>query len=92
MTGAVGGNLTLKAQAPLKTDVDRLFNWAESAYPTLLTPHVVSSWISGYYARCYATGLCVGEGNGRAYFYDGGVSDKGGVEEMLNLHAIPAGF
>lgn len=92
VSGAAGGSLTLKTATPLKTDVDRLFNWAESAYPQLFTPHVLSSWISGYYARCYQTGLCIGEGSGRAYFYNGNVLDVGGVEEMLNAHAVPAGF
>lgn len=92
VTGPEGGSLVLKAPAPLKTDVDRLFNWAESAYPHMFTPHVVSSWISGYYARCYQTGLCLGEGNGRAYLYNGSIQDVGGVEEKLNAHAIPAGF
>jgi len=92
VTHLAGNGLTLTTQAPLKTDVDRLFNWAESAYPHMFTHHVVSSWISGYYARCYQTGLCVGEGNGRAYLYNGNVQDVGGVEELLNAHAVPAGF
>ncbi len=92
VTGPQGGSLILKTPAPLKTDVDRLFNWAESVYPHMFTPHVASSWISGYYARCYQTGFCLGEGNGRVYLYDGSINDVGGVEEMLNAHVIPAGF
>ncbi|MES2605728.1 MAG: hypothetical protein V4603_12380, partial [Pseudomonadota bacterium] len=87
-----GVTLTLKTPAPSKTDVDRLFNWAESVYPHMFPVHVASTWISGYYARCYSTGLCVGEGNGRAYLYNGTIRDVGGVEAMLNAHAIPAGF
>jgi alpha-tubulin suppressor-like RCC1 family protein len=93
VVGSQGGSLALKTAAPLKTDVDRLFNWAELAYPHMFGPHVLSTWISGYYARCYQTGLCVGEGSGRAYLYNGGsITDVGAVEDLLNGYAVPAGF
>ncbi|HEY0962261.1 MAG TPA: hypothetical protein VGE69_07885 [Pseudomonadales bacterium] len=89
---ANGTSFALNAEAALKTDVDRLFNWAESVYPHLFMPHTSSSVRLGYYARCYATGLCLGERDGRAYLYNGSIRDVGGVTDMLNLHAIPAGF
>lgn len=92
VAGPQGGNLALKAQAPSKTEVDRLFNWAESSYPHMFSPHVVSSWISGYYARCYPTGLCLGESSGRAYLYNGRIDDVGAVADMFNAYAVPAGF
>lgn len=39
---------------------DKLFDWAESGYPALF-PHATASFIaSGYYARCYQNGVCVG--------------------------------
>ena len=87
-----GGVLALKAEAPLKTDVDRLFNWAESVYVELFPHHVASSWLKGYYARCYQTGLCVGESGGKVYLYNGTIREVGGVMEMLNSRALPAGF
>jgi len=92
VTRAAGGELALATQAPLKTDVDRLFNWAESAYPQLFNAHVVSSWVLGYYARCYSTGFCVGEQNGRVYLYDGAIRDVGGATDLLDGYAAPAGF
>jgi alpha-tubulin suppressor-like RCC1 family protein len=93
----VAGNnnaaFALTAEAPLKTNVDRLFNWAEWFYPHMFLPHTSSTERLGYYARCYSTGLCIGERDGRAYLYDGvTIRDVGGVDEMLELHAAPSGF
>lgn len=88
-----GSAFMLKPEAAPNTDVDRLFNWAESVYPHMFTPHTASSERLGYYARCYPTGLCVGARDGRAYLYDGAtIRDVGGVAEMLQRHASPAGF
>lgn len=93
VVGNGGTTFVLEAEAPLNTDIDRLFNWAESVYPHMFTPHTSSGERLGYYARCYPTGLCVGARDGRAYLYDGAtIRDVGGVAEMLQLHAIPAGF
>jgi hypothetical protein len=39
---------------------DKLFNWAESRYPALFPNATVSFIASGYYARCYQNGVCVG--------------------------------
>ena len=40
----------LNAEAPLKTDVDRLFNWAESVYPHLFAPASRPTQISPPYS------------------------------------------
>lgn len=40
--------------------IDRLYFWAEGAYPTLF-PNAANSFTAlGYYARCYDSGICVG--------------------------------
>ena len=42
------------------TLADKLFDWAESNYPSLF-PNKTTSFIAvGYYARCYQNGICVG--------------------------------
>ncbi len=39
---------------------DKLFNWAESNYPSFF-PNTTTSFIAlGFYARCYQNGACVG--------------------------------
>lgn len=92
VVGPEGGLLALQAEAESKSAVDRLFNWAEWFYPNMFYPHAASEWRLGYYSRCYATGLCIGESEGRGYLYDGTIQYVGDVEEMLELHAAPAGF
>lgn len=56
-------------------DAERFFTWAEQSYGAqLLAPvNPVSSEASGYYYRCYESGLCLGvrEDERRVYFHDG---------------------
>ena len=92
VVGASGGTLVLKPATDPKADVDRLFNWAESAFPALFAPHVVSGRIEGYYVRCYPTGQCLGESGGKVYVYDGKIAEVGTVTQLLTAYAIPAGF
>ncbi|MES3008035.1 MAG: hypothetical protein V4751_09715 [Pseudomonadota bacterium] len=86
------GNLVLQSERALKTGVDRLYNWAESAFPQLLFPHAVSGWFEGYYYRCYQSGACLGEAGGRVYLYQGTFTDVGGATDLLNTVAIPSGY
>ncbi len=86
------GNLVLQSERELKTGVDRLYNWAESAFPQMLFPHSVSGWFEGYYYRCYQTGACLGEAGGRVFLYQGTLTDVGGATALLDGYAIPAGY
>lgn len=86
------GNLVLQGERALKTGVDRLYNWAESAFPQLLFPHAVSGWFEGYYYRCYQSGACLGEAGGRVFLYQGTLADVGSATELLNSYAIPSGY
>jgi len=71
---------------------DRIFNWAESVFPDLLTNHQESTEILGYYARIYDNGNAVGELDDDLYFYDGdSISLVGTVDNYLS-NAIEAGF
>ncbi len=92
VVGASTGTLSLQPASDPKANVDRLFNWAESAFPALFTPHVSSGYIEHYYVRCYSTGNCLGEEAGKVYLYDGSLTEVGTVSQLLNTYAIPAGF
>lgn len=92
VVGASAGTLSLQPATDPKADVDRLFNWAESAFPALFTPHVSSGYIEHYYVRCYSTGKCLGEAEGKVYLYDGSIAEVGTVTQLLGAYAIPAGF
>lgn len=92
VVGNSGGTLVLKPATDPKADVDRLFNWAESAFPELFAPRVASGRIEGYYVRCYPTGQCLGESGGKVYLYDGKIAEVGTVTQLLTTYAIPAGF
>ena len=92
VVGATSGTLSLQSATDPKADVDRLFNWAESAFPALFTAHVASSYIEHYYVRCYSSGSCLGEAAGKVYLYDGTLTEVGTVSQLLSTYAIPAGF
>lgn len=89
-----GGNgLALQPESPLNSAADRLFNWGEAAYPGLFAPHAVSGRAEGYYYRCFATGACLGEKDGRVYLLNGGVlSEVGTLDALLEAFAVPAGY
>ena len=71
------------------TDSDRIFNWAEATYPTLLSPaSPVSQIIFGYYYRYYSnTGNYIGTKDGRGYhlLQGGDITDAGSVADFLGL-------
>lgn len=79
------------------SDEDRIYNWAEKAYPQTLAPASSSQCLSGYYLRYYsATNTYLGSKNGRLYFYaprsnSPQVRDLGNVEDYLP-QALSAGF
>ena len=75
--------------APNGNDSDRLFDWAEGRFPTLLTPSAQSQTLGDYYYRHYSgSGLYVATSGGRLYLYDAGnpangIVDLGGVTDWL---------
>ncbi len=83
--------------APASNTIDRIFNWGESQYSSLLAGHPKSLDIFGYYARIYANGNAVGEQNDHIYFYDGGADGTGEIVVVGTIadflpYAISAGF
>ena len=68
-------------QTPSITDSDRLFDWAEATYPTLLSPGALSRTLDVYYYRHYPdANLYVATSDGRLYLYDAGNPAAGIVE------------
>lgn len=85
--GAIVGTLS---------DADRLFNWAQFAYPQLFAPAAGSSVIAGYYARHYpGTQSYLGTAGGRLVVVSpalgGQVMDLGPLADWLPL-ALQAGY
>ncbi len=80
---------------PTTTDADRIFNWGQATYPTLLTPVTTSEVAAGYYYRFYfTTNFYVGIKNGELFDLDGNtgtLGDLGPVSQWLSS-AISAGF
>lgn len=72
---------------------ERLFNWAEWKYQTLLTPRATTQAISQYAVRFYSgSGLYVGVSGDAVYLYDqnnvaGGVVNLGALSSFLNSAA-----
>ncbi|MDK2124859.1 c-type cytochrome [Parachitinimonas caeni] len=77
------------------SDSDRVFNWAEKQFPTLLTPATRSDNGFGYYYRFYSgTNVYVGTKDQRVFFYNpaaGSVLDVGGLSDYLG-QAEAGGF
>ncbi len=64
-------NIAAYLATPNGNDSDRLFNWAEAAAPSLLSPRATSQNVSGYYLRHYSnTNVYLATQNGRVYYYD----------------------
>lgn len=81
----------------LESDIDRIFNWGESTYSSLLPDHKESIDVFGYYARIYENGNAIGEQDGNIYFYDGGSDGDNsitlvGASSDLVLQATAGGF
>ena len=58
-------------QPPSETDADRIFNWAESKYPTYFSPPATSQDGSGYRYRYYSgTNAYLGYKEGTIFHYD----------------------
>lgn len=79
------------------SNVDRIFNWAESVHPDLFPSHTESQDVFGYHARIYSNGNALGEKNNNIYFYDGGSDGTGeiylvGKELSFLVQAASAGF
>ncbi|MBS4097597.1 MAG: hypothetical protein KGZ83_12265 [Sulfuricella sp.] len=80
--GAMAGNLALGTQtindiaaylgAPSGNDTDRLLDWAEDGYPTLLTPpRQTTGQLAGYSYRFYpGSGLYVATRDGNVWLFD----------------------
>lgn len=63
------------------TDSDRIFDWAESAYPQWFGSHSSSQNVAGYYLRHYpGTDVYLATLNGRLYFYNTGRPQDGMLE------------
>jgi len=81
----------------VKNDIERIFNWGESAYPHLFPDHQNSMDMSGFHLRMYSNGDALGEKNGDIYYYDGGAGGTqeaslvGSISDFLPL-AAAAGF
>lgn len=75
---------------PSANDSDRLFDWAEGQYASLLTPKTQSQTLAGYYARAYTgTNVYVGTKDGRLFFLNGGTGallDLGGVADFARAN------
>ncbi|MBV8465122.1 MAG: cytochrome c [Burkholderiales bacterium] len=88
-------NIAVYLAKPTTTDSDRIFDWGQATYPTLLTPAATSGSASGYYYRYYSgTNFYVGTKAGSLYLLDGStgaLSNLGAVSTWLNS-AINAGF
>lgn len=65
-------------------DAERIFNWAENQYPTLLTPKATSQVNYGYYYRCYSGNKCLGATLTDIYWYDKTISKLGTVANYLS--------
>lgn len=64
-------------------DSERIFDWAENQYPTLLTPKASSQVNHGYYFRCYSGNRCLGATLTDIYWYDQTISKLGPVASFL---------
>lgn len=77
------------------SDWDRIFNWAQAAYPQYFAPAAATQLISGYQARYYsATQTYLGALNGNVYVYGaifGGLLFVGTTADLLPLAAV-AGY
>lgn len=63
------------------SDADRIFDWAESAYPQQFGSHGTSRNVGGYYLRHYpGTDVYLATLNGRLYFYNAGRPEEGALE------------
>ncbi len=82
-------NIAAYLANPNGNDSDRLFNWAEGAAPSLLSPRAASQSAAGYYLRHYSdTNVYLATQNGRVYYYDAnkpanGVVDLGSISDWL---------
>lgn len=80
-------------QASIDTGLaDRLFDWAESNYPSLFS-HASTSFIaSGYYARCYQNGVCAGVKDNHIFAIGGDFGDRIVTVGELDALATQAGL
>ncbi|MBS4098688.1 MAG: hypothetical protein KGZ83_17840 [Sulfuricella sp.] len=87
-------DITTYLANPTTTDADRLFNWAEANYPSLLAPRATSQSLAGYLVRYYSqTNTYVGTANGQLYFFDAnhpaaGIVPLGSVSSWLNTAGL----
>jgi hypothetical protein len=88
-------NIAVYLAKPTTTDSDRIFDWGQAKYPSVLRPAATSASAAGYYYRFYsATNFYVGTKAGELFLLDGNsgtLSDVGTVSTWLNT-AIQAGF
>jgi len=77
---------------------DRIFNWAQDAFPQYFQPRGTQSQTGfGYYYRCYSqTGACIGSRDSRVYYLvpaiDPNTIFDAGAEAPLLENAIQAGY
>lgn len=75
------------------TDSDRLLNWAEWKYQTVLLPRAGTQTISGYAVRYYSqAGIYIGIANGTVYLYqpslpNAQITDIGMLSAWLGMAA-----
>ncbi|WP_374349513.1 hypothetical protein [Chitinimonas sp.] len=101
LTDADVSNLAIFLAKSNTTDSDRVFDWGQKSFPSLLVGPVQSGTLSGYYFRLY-TGSQVyiatqgdASNGGRAFFYapasGSGILDLGTIQSFLPS-AAAAGF
>lgn len=93
--GAKLYSYTFPATSLPTNDWDRIFNWAQAAYPQYFAPAAATQLVSGYQARYYSTTQTyLGALNGNVYVYGtifGGLLFVGTTADLLPL-AAAAGY
>jgi hypothetical protein len=88
-------NIAVYLAKPTTTDSDRVFDWGQWKFPTVLAPAAQSANAAGYYYRFYSSSnYYVGTKAGSLYLLDGStgqLSNLGDMTPYLNF-AISAGF
>ncbi len=77
--------LSLASGWAAASDTDRLLDWAQQAYPSLLQKPTATALLQGYEYRCYNNAaLCIGVKDGQVFLYQGGpISNIGSLTEWL---------
>lgn len=91
LTAADLSNVATYLDKPMTTDGDRIMDWGEFSFPTLLpAPATVASTASGYYFRYYSrTNFYVATQGGHVWAFDGNNPAQGIIDVGLMSTFIP---